>query len=72
MSYDLRLELAKAVVQLRLIADDLDRPAPPTREYEQRVARRLAKLASVLADVLDRTDPQRRSPPGRRSATCGQ
>ena len=39
MSYDLRLEVAKTVEQLRLIADDLERPAPPTREYEQREAR---------------------------------
>ncbi len=65
MSTDLRLEVAKTVEQLRLIADDLECPAPPTREYEKRVARRLAKMASALEDVLDRTDPQRRSLPGR-------
>ncbi len=60
MSTDLRLEVAKATEQLRAMADDLERPAPPTREYEKRVARRLSKMASTLEDVLDITDPQRR------------
>ncbi len=40
MSYDLRLEVAKTVEQLRLIADDLERPATPTGESERRETRR--------------------------------
>ena len=61
VSTDLLLEVAEAARQLRLIADDVACPAPPpTREYEKHVARRLAKMASTLEDVLDRTDPQLR------------
>ena len=44
MSVDLRLEVAKAAEQLRLIADDLERPATPTGESERREARRPNKI----------------------------
>lgn len=40
MSYDLRPEVARAARQLRLIADDLERPATPTGESERREAQR--------------------------------
>lgn len=61
MSYDLRLAVAKSIEQLRAISDDLQRPAPPTREYEVRVSRRLGKIVAELEDVLNRTDPMRRN-----------